>query len=239
MTMISLRKITIILLIILPLVSFAQNNVEKKKASVKGVNLSLGYSYGGITSNPSYVDQVITSKVTKQATMTSEYCDEIFNFSFDLSLEFSEKIELDFLFAYNHNHGKLSPSPLVADYKLPYTEDWFTLMPGVKWNWYRKKFGSQMKGVLRLYSKANIGLSLANRYEIVRGGSEVNSSGAFAYQVVPFGLEVGGRTCRFFVEGGYGYTGYVRGGVKFAFGQKNSEENNGLTGDGWYKDYLK
>lgn len=225
--------------LLLPVIAFAQNDdTEKKKHTVKGISISLGYSYGGITSNPSYVDQIIVSKITGQSTMTSEYCNEIANASFNIALEFSEKIELDFMFSYNHNHGKLNPDPKVESYKLPYTEDWFTLMPGVKYNWLRKNIGSK-NGLIKLYSKANIGVSLANRYEIVQGGAAINSAGAFAYQVVPFGFEIGGRTCRFFLEGGYGYTGYVRGGVKFSFGHSYSEENNGINGDSWYKDYLK
>lgn len=238
------RRFSIIVLALaMPFVALAQNdNSGKKKISIKAFNISVGYNYGGITTNPSYVDQVFSSYYgSKTNKVSTDFDNEQFNVSFDFSLEFSPKFEVDFLFAYSHNHGKFNLT--YDNFTLPErysqtTEDFFSLMPGVKYNWFVKKFGSQSSGIFKLYSKANIGICLANRYELLVGGPVANASGAFAYQVVPLGFEIGGRVCKFFLEGGYGYTGYARGGVKFTIGHTNGIKN-GLSSDSWYKDYLK
>ena len=44
-----------------------------------------------------------------------------------------------------------------------------------------------------------------------------SSETKFAYQVIPFGIELGSRKFCFFQEWGYGYKGIFTAGVRFSF----------------------
>ena len=89
----------------------------------------------------------------------------------------------------------------------------FTLMPAVKFNWFRRQhFG--------MYSKVGAGVLMCNMKAIPVDPVEkpVTKTGfAFNWQVSALGLEFGGTQFRGFVEGGIGEQGIVLAGLRYMF----------------------
>ena len=109
-------------------------------------------------------------------------------------------------------------------------------MPTAEYVWFNKR-------IVRMYSSASLGIAHINNektlnrtfykdniekqgeYWLYNGSTkestyseDYSTSGTkFAYQVVPFGIEVGSRRCCFFQEWGYGYKGIFTAGVRFSF----------------------
>lgn len=149
--------------------------------------------------------------------------------------EINPWLELTIPLIYSHNNGRheyrrvLDGSSIYAE-DGTIRDDWFTLMPSIRVNWMRTSW-------LSLYSRVGAGISLANRVRFADLAANLESSRAFAWQVSPVGIEMGRRVC-FFVEGGYGFTGVVTGGVKFKMGKVvNKKVELGRQVD-WYDKYL-
>lgn len=109
-------------------------------------------------------------------------------------------------------------------------DNWFTLMPGARISWMRNSW-------LSLYSRASIGISLANRNRGI--DNDMFSAPAFAYQFSPVGAEFGKAVC-FYIEAGFGFTGVVTAGVKFKVGKvlQDGSSSNGRQVE-WYEKYMK
>ena len=112
---------------------------------------------------------------------------------------------------------------------------WY-VMPTAEYVWFNKR-------IVRMYSSASLGIAHINNektlnrtfykdniekqgeYWLYNGSTkestyseDYSTSGTkFAYQVVPFGIEVGSRRCCFFQEWGYGYKGVFMAGIRFSF----------------------
>jgi hypothetical protein len=67
-------------------------------------------------------------------------------------------------------------------------------------------------GILKLYSGAGLGLTLANQKYNGNSDSQVFVN----FQLNLLGLETGGKVC-FYAEGGFGYDGVLNGGIRFRF----------------------
>lgn len=89
----------------------------------------------------------------------------------------------------------------------------FFLMPSVKYAWLNRTSVS-------LYSRAAAGLSFYHLETVANGVEPRNEDSVRgAYQVSPFGVEVGGEHIRGFFELGYGAEGVFQMGIKWQLGK--------------------
>ena len=93
-------------------------------------------------------------------------------------------------------------------------DSWYMFMPGMRINWMRNNW-------LALYSKASIGMALHTCDQLF-GGSMANDRGVVPWQLSPIGCEIGKGWLNLFVEGGYGYRGFLVVGLKFKLGSGNA-----------------
>lgn len=152
---------------------------------------------------------------------------------FAFNYEINPWLELSIPIVYSRNWGTQNfPVRIdgVQHTKSGYLRDnWFSLIPSVRVNWMRNSW-------LSLYSRAGVGISLANRNRGI--DNDLYSSPAFAWQFSPVGIEMGRKVC-FYLEAGYGFTGVINGGVKFKIG-KVLEDGSISTGRKveWYEKYM-
>lgn len=89
----------------------------------------------------------------------------------------------------------------------------YTLMPAVKFNWFRRQhFG--------MYSKVGAGVMMCNMKAIPADPFEKTDSETgfgFNWQVSALGIEFGGTQFRGFVEGGFGEQGIAVAGLRYMF----------------------
>lgn len=108
------------------------------------------------------------------------------------------------LFGYSGNSGSIegTASKVVTNY--------YSLMPQMKLEWYRKKAWT-------LYSRLALGVVIANATH--QTGTAIDNSitaATFTFQVSPIGVELG-RTIAAFAEAGFGATGVLTIGVRTRF----------------------
>lgn len=108
------------------------------------------------------------------------------------------------LFGYSGNAGNIegTASRVFTSY--------YSLMPQVRLEWYRKKAWT-------LYSRLALGVVIANVTQ--QTGTAIDNSltaAAFTFQVSPIGVELG-RTVAAFAEAGFGATGVLTIGVRARF----------------------
>lgn len=91
------------------------------------------------------------------------------------------------------------------------TNNFFTIMPTVKFDWLRKEH-------LGLYSKVAAGVSIIDQKQTCRGADDYNhTSACFNFQASLFGIEAGSENVRAFAEFGLGEQGMILAGVRFRF----------------------
>jgi len=146
------------------------------------------------------------------------------------SFNFTDLIELWIPFTYSSGKGQYVPDGTYiepGDRGQNFTDNWYSLTPNVKFNWYHSKSGSFM-----LYSRVGIGIALATRKVVNTAGTHLDTKCAFAFIASPIGMEVG-KNVSFFAEAGLGQTGVINAGVRFKF-RKTSK---GFNDDGTAKKY--
>ena len=89
--------------------------------------------------------------------------------------------------------------------------DIHVIMPEFKCDWYKK-------GMITLYSRAAVGVSIANVEDEFMGDKKSISDTAvsFAFQASPIGIEIG-NTFAFYAEAGFGYNGIIVAGFRYSF----------------------
>lgn len=156
--------------------------------------------------------------------------------SIGFSYEFTPWLELNIPLVYSKNwgtqphHFKNATTKEWMSDEGYLRDNWFSLIPNVRINWMRNDW-------LSLYSRVGVGIALANRNRGI--DNDLYSAPAFVWQFSPVGAEFGRKVC-FFIEGGFGYTGVVTGGVKFKVGKmlKDGTMSNGRQVE-WYEKYMK
>lgn len=93
------------------------------------------------------------------------------------------------------------------------TTRYYTLMPGVKFDWFRRECVS-------MYSKVAAGITYRDE-KIDRSGADrdnyTDTGVHFNWQLTGFGVEFGSPNIRGFVEGGVGEQGMFLAGLRFRF----------------------
>ncbi len=146
-------------------------------------------------------------------------------------------LELDFTFLFSRNWGTQEEYATIMGQRVdiasaPLRDNWWTLMTSVRVDWMKNNW-------LSLYSRVGAGISLANRTRWIN--NDLYSSSAFAWQVSPVGVEMGGKRVCWFLEAGYGFSGIATTGVKFKIGhvdQKTGKLDPGKERN-WYDRYLQ
>lgn len=109
------------------------------------------------------------------------------------------------IFAYSGNMSDVVGHKGAYIYK-----NFYSILPQVKFEWYRK-------GLVTLYSRLAAGVVIGNIQD--QSGTLVTNvftAAAFTFQVSPLGLEIG-RSVTGFVEAGFGATGVLTLGVRKSF----------------------
>lgn len=89
----------------------------------------------------------------------------------------------------------------------------FTVMPTVKFNWFRREHVS-------MYSRVSAGVTLQQEHEKYVNNEDLNKNELHAHfnlQASPFGVEAGGNHVRAFSEVGFGQCGIVQAGIRCRF----------------------
>lgn len=151
-----------------------------------------------------------------------------------VTININKLIEVSIPLTYARNTGnykKEYPLNINSDY----TDNWFSLTPNVKFNWYNSNSGNLM-----LYSRAGLGIATGNRnVPDTNTGSHFDSKVQFAFILSPIGIEVG-KNIAFFAEAGIGQTGTVSMGLRFRFRktERSFNADGTVKHHNWYDRYL-
>jgi len=151
-----------------------------------------------------------------------------------VTINLNKLIELSIPLTYSRttgNYENLYP----CENNSSYVDNWFSLTPNVKFNWYNSKSGK-----LILYSRAGIGIASGSRkLPDTSTGTHLDTKVAFAFIASPIGIEVG-RNIAFFAEAGIGQTGSISMGVRFRFRKTKQGYNDDGTvkQHNWYDRWL-
>lgn len=169
------------------------------------VSLEVGYGISPYTAKSSFGDRVLTVRNGLSVNYDSEVQKDLGSIHIGFGYDATPWLEIGFMFIYSNSEGFVPG--LAADLK----DSWYTFMPDVRVNWMRS-------AKLTLYSRVAFGLTLGNR----EAKTISYSGGAFAWQLSPVGIEYSPSVCGIFVEGGYGFLGYITAGIRFRFGKSKS-----------------
>lgn len=164
----------------------------------------VGVSYGALSNSQwmNVYEHVFTSLATVGVTT---YGDD--SFIGPISAEYFYHVEnwvaVGGIFVYSQNKQDVKISGSVAG---ELTDNYFTLMPAVKFDWLRKRhFG--------MYSKLAAGATLHRQATDKDSESTVHVN----WQATPLGLEAGSLEVRGFAELGLGEQGFIVGGIRYRF----------------------
>ncbi|MEG2319375.1 MAG: hypothetical protein RSC07_02795 [Mucinivorans sp.] len=201
---------------------FSAESVKKEKSKI---NLSLGYGFLPINTNNWWANQFVKSHPWYSANgkSTTLHATNLSNsgaVNFAIGIDVSPLIEIGIPFTWSRSYGyfdDISTNFRSAD---TYHDDWLSLTPNVKFNWFRHKN-------LTLYSRVGIGFSLVNRIHDYDNHNPT-ASVAFAWQLSPIGIEYGNTVC-IYAEGGFGQLGTAVVGVKFRFNKATHAKSDGFV----------
>lgn len=205
--------------------------VQPQEKQQSRIAVTFGYGYSAVTSYDSYANKrfpfMENNSPSAQNVSQGHITGSLGTLSVGFNYEINPWLELNIPFVYSHNKGRQEFRNVT---KTGQKDDWFTILPSLRINWVRNNW-------LSVYTRAGVGVGLGNRWVSV--DVDQSAKAIFAYQISPVGVEMGkGRFC-FFVEGGYGFTGAVTGGIKLKVGKvlKDGRTSTGRHVN-WYDKYL-
>ena len=188
----------------------------KPQENYRRTSLSIGYGYGSLTMMDWYANKNAETVNVGNLPVNGELTSRAGMFSFGIGREINPWLEFEFSFMLGFAEGKFTN--YIGYPEANYKETWYVFMPGMRINWMRNNW-------LAVYSKASAGMALHRRDEFTSVHStdrppsrKGNDKGALAWHLSPVGIEAGKGCVNFFVEGGYGYRGFVFAGLKFKLG---------------------
>lgn len=207
--------------------------VQPQRERQSRIAVTFSYGYGAVTSFDSYANKRFPffynnaqSQEDPEGRITSCFGTVSVGFNYEIT----PWLELNIPFVYSHSRGWQECVRGSNDMSGYQTDDWVTLLPTLRINWMRNNW-------LSLYTRMGVGVGIGSRW--VACDADQTTKVTFGYQVSPLGVEMGkGKLC-FFVEGGYGFTGYVTAGLKLKVGKvlKDGRTSTGRQVN-WYDKYL-
>lgn len=208
--------------------------VQPQRERQSRIAVTFSYGYGAVTSFNSYANRHFPfhyNPLPNEPFPAGRINSNFGTVSIGFNYEITPWLELNIPFVYSHNKGwqecRITDT---QDNSGRQVDDWLTLLPSLRINWMRNNW-------LSLYTRAGIGLGLGSRW--VACDADQSTKALLGYQISPLGVEMGkGKLC-FFVEGGYGFTGYVTAGLKLKVGKvlKDGRTSTGRQVN-WYDKYL-
>lgn len=197
------------------------------------IAVTLSYGYGAVTSLDWYANKRFPFFYNNSRTQegpAGRITSSFGTVSLGFNYEVTPWLELNIPFVYSHNRGWQEFSWGGQNLSGYLKDDWVTLLPNLKINWMRNHW-------LSLYTRAGIGIGVGNRWVSV--DQDQTTKALLGYQISPLGVEMGKGKLSFFVEGGYGFTGYVTAGLKLKVGKvlKDGRTSTGRHVE-WYEKYL-
>ena len=203
----------------------------KPQTNYRRSSISIGYGYGSVTMIDRYANKLAESVNVLNFEKKGELKTRTGTFSVSYGHEFTPWLEIDFPVLISVAQGEFASGVISPDAQPPYLYDdlWITFMPSVRINWLRNEWFS-------FYTKAGVGFSMMSRWET--DNKDYRNKVALAWQVSPVGVEFGKNWFNFFMEGGYGYAGYVHAGIKFKFGDGPKAAARAAEGRDWSQRYI-
>lgn len=171
--------------------------------------ITLGY---GLVTTQEAVD-ILASALTGESL---EYKNHTGAFNLQYTYNLSKKFGLGIIGAYEKMSGVEGN---IGDYRGDdFSESDVMLMAGGRIYWLNKDY-------VAIYSKAAIGAWFQTHKSPKSANDPTSNDDSVvsdtdtdvAFQISPFGVEVGGKTVRAYLEGGFGNLGVIQGGVRFRF----------------------
>lgn len=212
--------------------------VQPQQKQRSKIAITFQYGYWGATMNNDYANKRFPFIFNNMGGLRSYDPGDIRSSMGSIAIGFNYEInpwlELNIPFVYTHStgyqryvvHTELKDIDLSGDLK----DDWVSILPTLRVNWVRNNW-------LSVYTRAGIGVGIGNRWVSI--DADQSTKCVFAWQVSPVGVEMGKGNLCFFIEGGYGYTGALTGGLKLKIG-KMTKEGKVSTGRQveWYEKYM-
>lgn len=168
----------------------------------RNLTLNVGYGSSPHTRLNSFGNKKLEIKPFYGPPLDTQMTGCFGSFHIGIGFQFNPWLELNFMFNYSSNTGKVM-DPV---YNTAYYDDFFTLIPNLRIAWLRNNW-------FTLYSRIGGGLGLGNRE--MKMDDEIRHTSIWGYQLSPVGIEIGNHLVGAYVEGGYGFTGTVTAGLRF------------------------